>query len=94
MPSTSLIVELDDTVKNGSPEKRVHTLRRVTRLFLDELDRLNEQQMGVFDDVLVPLIQRIETKVSVQLSATLAPIDNAPIELVWHLSRHDEITIA
>ena len=56
MSSSSLIAELEDAVKNGSPEKRVDTLRRVTSLFLDETDRLNEQQIGVFDDVLVHLI--------------------------------------
>ena len=94
MSSSSLIAELEDAVKNGSPEKRVETLRRVTSLFLDESDRLNEQQISVFDDVLVHLIQRIETKALVQLSTSLAPVDNAPIEVVRRLSRHDEITIA
>ena len=47
----------------------------------------------MFDDVLVHLIQRIESKALSELSSTLAPIDNAPIEVV-RLSRHDEITVA
>jgi uncharacterized protein (DUF2336 family) len=93
--STSLFAELEGAVKNGSPEKRVDTLRRVTSLFLKESDRLNEQQIGMFDDdVLGHLIQRIETKALVQLSEISAPVDNAPIEVVRRLSRHDEITIA
>ena len=94
MSSVSLIAELEDAVKNGSAEKRVDTLRRVTSLFLGESDKLNEQQIGVFDDVLVHLIQRIETKALVQLSSMLAPVGNAPIEVVRRLARHDEITIA
>ena len=92
--STSLFAELEGAVKNGSPEKRADTLRRVISLFLKESDRLNEQQIGMFDDVLGHLIQRIETKALVQLSEILAPVDDAPIEVVRRLSRHDEITIA
>ncbi len=92
--SASIIGELEAAVKTGSPEKRVDTLRRVTNLFLEGSDRLNEQQIGVFDDVLVHLVQRIESKALVQLSESLAPVTNAPIEVIRSLSRHDEITIA
>jgi uncharacterized protein (DUF2336 family) len=94
MSSHSILAELEEAVKNGSSEKRVDMLRRVTGLFLGEANRLNEQQISVFDDVLVHLIQRIETKALGELSTSLAPVDNAPVELVRRLSRHDEITIA
>jgi uncharacterized protein (DUF2336 family) len=94
MTSLSLMAELEVAVKNGSPEKRVDTLRRITGLFLDESDRLNEQQVGVFDDVMVHLIGRIESKALAQLSSDLAPVDNAPLEVVRRLSRHDEVMIA
>ena len=80
MSYPSLLAELEVAVKGNSPEKRVETLRRITSLFLDESDRLNEQQISVFDDVLVHLIQRIETKALVQLSKSLATVNNAPIE--------------
>jgi uncharacterized protein (DUF2336 family) len=92
--SASLISELEDAVKGGSSEKRVETLRRVTDLFLDDANRLNEQQIGVFDDVLVHLIQRIETKALVQLSTTLAPVGQAPIQVVGRLARDKDIAIA
>jgi uncharacterized protein (DUF2336 family) len=89
-----LLAELEVAIKAGTPEKRTEVLRRVTSLFLGKSDQLNEQQIGVFDDVLVHLIQRIETKALVQLSKSLAPIDNAPIETIRRLSHHDEIAIA
>ena len=79
MSFPSLIAELEVAVKSGTPEKRVDTLRRVTNLFLEGSDRFNEQQISVFDDVLVHLIQRIESKALVQLSKSLAPVDNAPL---------------
>src|SRR3954469_9173963 len=94
MSPSSLMAELEDALKSGSPEKRLDALRRITGLFLKESDRLNEQQISVFDDVLVHLMHRIETKALAQLSTSLAPIDNAPIEVTRRLSKDDEITVA
>jgi uncharacterized protein (DUF2336 family) len=90
----SLIDELEEAIKSGSSEKRVETLRRVTDLFLNDADRLNEVQVGLFDDVLCHLIKRIETKALVELSGHLAPVDNAPIEVIRRLARNDEIAVA
>jgi uncharacterized protein (DUF2336 family) len=90
----SLIGELEQALQNGSPEKRIATLRRVTNLFLDEGNRLNEQQISVFDDVLLHLVQRIETKALVELSAGLAPVANAPVEVIRRLAKDDEIMVA
>ena len=92
--NTSLIAELEEALENGSPEKRLETLRRVTNLFLEESDRLNDHQIGVFDDVLGHLVQRIESKALVQLSKSLAPVGNAPLEVVRRLARDDEIDVA
>lgn len=91
---SALIVELEEAVQSHSAEKRVDTLRRITDLFLGEADRLNDQQIDVFDDVLGKLIQRIETKALAELSSRLAPIDSAPIEVIRRLARNDEIAVA
>jgi uncharacterized protein (DUF2336 family) len=92
--SASIIGELEAAVQSGSAEKRVETLRRVTDLFLDDADRLNEQQIGVFDDVLVHLIKRIENKALVQLSGSLATVAHAPTQVIGQLARNKEISIA
>jgi uncharacterized protein (DUF2336 family) len=92
--SHSLIIELEEAVHSRSAERRVETLRRVTDLFLGEADRLNDEQISVFDDVLGKLIHRIETKAVAELSSRLAPIHSAPIEVIRQLARHDEITVA
>src|SRR5271169_2196298 len=91
---SALIVELEEAVQSHSAEKRVDTLRRITDLFLGEADRLTDQQIDVFDDVLGKLIQRIETKALAELSSRLAPIDSAPIEVIRRLARNDEISVA
>lgn len=90
----SLISELEDAVRRGSPEKRVETLRHITNLFLSENEQLNEEQIQVFDEVLGHLITRMESKVLIELSERLAPINNAPIKVVNNLARNDEIVIA
>jgi uncharacterized protein (DUF2336 family) len=92
--SESLFVELEDTFKHGSHEKRAECLRRVTDLFLTTGYGLSEEQIAVFDDVICYLIKAIETKALVELSKRLAPIGNAPIEVVRRLARNDEIAVA
>ena len=90
----SLIAELEDAVRRGSQEKRVETLRRVTDLFLVGSAKLNEEQIQVFDEVLGHLITRMESKALIELSERLAPVNNAPINVVNSLARDDEIAIA
>src|SRR5712671_1949084 len=90
----SIIAELEDAVRNGSSEKRVGTLRQVTDLFLHEGDRLSEDQVQVFDDVLCILIARVESRAKAELSQRLAPLDYAPFEVIQHLARDNDIAVA
>jgi uncharacterized protein (DUF2336 family) len=90
----SLISELEDAVRRGSQEKRVDTLRRITDLFLVQNDKLNEEQIQVFDQVLGHLLTRMESNALIELSERLAPINNAPVKVVHTLARDDEIAIA
>jgi len=90
----SLIAELEWAVKDDLLENRIKTLRRVTDLFLNDAERLNDEQIKVFDDVLCLLIRKIEGKALVELSRRLAPIDNSPIEAIRHLARDQDIEVA
>jgi uncharacterized protein (DUF2336 family) len=90
----SLISELEDAVRRGSPTKRVETLRRITDLFLSANEQLNEEQILVFDQVLGHLITRMELTALTELSERLAPIHNAPLNVVHRLARDDEIVVA
>jgi len=92
--SESLFVELESTFKNGSHEKRAECLRRITDLFLSSGYGLNEDQIAIFDDVICYLIKAIETKALVELSKRLAPLTNAPIEVIRRLAHNDEIVVA
>jgi uncharacterized protein (DUF2336 family) len=90
----SLIDELESAIHSGSRDKRLDTLRRITDLFLLNADRFTDEQIGVFDDVLGHLIEASETKALAELSERLAPLKNAPVEVVRQLAREDEIKVA
>lgn len=93
-PALSIIGELEDAVNGGSPAKRVATLRRVTDLFMHDGERLSEEQVKVFDDVLCLLIARVETRARAELSKRLAPVDYAPFEVIEQLASDDAIEVA
>jgi len=94
LETNSIIAELEDAVTSGSSEKRVSTLRQVTDLFLHDGDRLSDDQVKVFDDVLCLLVTRVESRARAELGARLAPVDYAPFEVIQHLARDDEIAVA
>jgi len=93
-PAHSIIAELEDAVRAGSSARRVETLRQVTDLFLNDGERLSDDQVKVFDDVLCLLIARVETRAKAELSRRLAPLDYAPFEVIQHLAWDDEIEVA
>src|SRR6266700_1584208 len=90
----SVIGELEEAMRTGSSEKRANTLRQVTRLFLHDGQRLSDEQIKVFDDVLCVLIAKVETRAKAELSKTLAPVDYAPKEVVRRLAGDNESTVA
>lgn len=94
MQPLSLIDELEGAIKGGTAESRVNTLRRITDLFLHDANRLNDEQISLFDDVLCLLADKIEKTALVELGNRLAPVDMAPIRVIKRLARDDEIAVA
>jgi hypothetical protein len=90
----SIIAELEEAVRSGSSAKRISTLRQVTDLFLHDAQRLSEDQVKVFDDVLCHLVARVETRVKSELSARLASVENAPSGVIERLASDDQIEVA
>ena len=83
----SLIDELEDAIASVSDEKRVSMLRRVTDLFTYGAEQLSDEQIALFDDVIGRLAEDMEAKARTELSRRLAPIDNAPVQVVRTLAR-------
>lgn len=90
----ALMAELEDALQTNAPERRVDMLRRITDLFLSDASRLNEEQVGVFDEILVHLAHRIEERVLSQISLKFAPVRNAPKNMISLLANDDNIAVA
>lgn len=90
----SLIAELECAIRSGSKSERIDTLRRITDLFLSAQDRLTDEQVDVFDEVIGHLVKRMEKRALAELSERLSPIENAPVGVIRTLARDDEIAVA
>ena len=95
MPATaSMMPELEEAIGRASPERRAETLKRITSLFLEGATRFNEDHVRLFDDVFSRLLVEIESKARAELSNRLAPVGNAPSDVVRQLAHDDDILIA
>lgn len=90
----SLIPELEEVVQNGSADRRVDTLQRITTLFLAGANTYNDDHIALFDEVFGLLIDEIETKARAELSSRLAPVSNAPAKVLRTLAHDDDISVA
>jgi uncharacterized protein (DUF2336 family) len=105
MPNVSLSIvdEVEAAITIGSAEKRLDTVKRVTDLFLLSAGSLNSEQIDLFDEVLERLIKTIEIRAIAdisarialaEVSAQLAPVAQAPRNVIRRLARNDEISVA
>ncbi len=90
----SLIAELEEVLRFGAHEKRAQTLGQMTEFFLTGIEFFTDEQVELFDEILLRLIEDIETTVLVELSNNLAPIDRAPPHVIKRLAQHEEIAVA
>jgi uncharacterized protein (DUF2336 family) len=90
----SLITELEDAIGSGSIDRRIDTLRRVCDLFETGASMYSDEQVDLFDDVIGRLAHSIEAKARAELSNRLAPIANAPVNVVKALASDDLIEVA
>jgi uncharacterized protein (DUF2336 family) len=92
--SADLIDELEVVLKDRSAEGRVRTLQRLSELLLSCVERLSPSQIGVFDDILVRLLDCVGTTALAELSSTLADFAAPPERTVRKLVRHQDSTVA
>ncbi len=92
--SRSIIADLENAIQGGSQERRTEMLRSVTNLFLGNAERYGHEQVALFGDVLGLLTKQVESYILAELSAKLAPVDNAPHSVAVNLARHNEISVA
>ena len=89
-----LLGEVDAAIRDGSRLRCSQIVRRVTDLFLVNAEDYSEQQIGLFDAVLVRLAAEIETSARALLAARLSPNARAPLGVIRMLALDDEIDVA
>jgi uncharacterized protein (DUF2336 family) len=94
MRTLPLIDELEAALTSGTNSRRIEMLTRVTDLFVGGAARFSEEQIGVFDDVMVRLVSAIEAKARARLAHRLAPIASAPSSVIHMLAFDDDIEVA
>jgi hypothetical protein len=90
---TTLINELEQSIKKGSSDKRVEILRQVTDLFLVEPMSLRNEHIDVFDTVMARISVAIEQEARAELADRIADVPNAPPNVIRNLA-HDDISVA
>jgi uncharacterized protein (DUF2336 family) len=89
-----LLDELEAALSSGTNTRRIEMLMRITDLFLGGASRYSEEQIGVFDDVMGRLVGMIEAKARAKLAHRLAPVANAPSQVMHMLAFDDDIEVA
>jgi uncharacterized protein (DUF2336 family) len=90
----SLLNELQTAIEAGPKEKRGKTLRALTEVFVDVAERLPDELVEVFGDIISYLIETIEPEALVALAEKLAPVAKAPADVVQRLANDPNIAVA
>jgi uncharacterized protein (DUF2336 family) len=94
MRTLPLLDELEAALADRSIPRRIEMLTRITDLFVNGASSFSEDQIGVFDGVMARLVSTIEAKARAKLAHRLAPIANAPSNVVHMLAFDDDIEVA
>jgi len=84
----------DDASQSETQDRAADTLRHVTDLFLHGAGHYSEQQLALFDDVYLRLVEKIEQAALAELSARLAPLAQAPGGVIRRLAGDAAIDVA
>ena len=90
----SLIDDFGPVLASASDSRRKSILQQVTDLFIESADRYSPDQVEIFDVVLKLLMDKAKPNDLIALSEKLAPIANAPANVIERLAQDNEATIA
>jgi uncharacterized protein (DUF2336 family) len=92
--NTPLMSDLENAVASHSAERRNDTLRKVTDLFVGGAPAYSDEQVALFDGVIGQLAKDADVSARSELSARLAPINNAPVATIERLANDDSVAVA
>jgi uncharacterized protein (DUF2336 family) len=90
----TVITEVERAIANGSSQQRAEMLLQIADLFVGNSPRYTDDEISLFDDIITRLAKEIEVSVRSLLAERLAPIANAPVNIMRILASDDEIKVA
>jgi uncharacterized protein (DUF2336 family) len=90
----ALISELDAMLPKRSDAQRYSMLREICDLFLTHAPTCRADQISLFGEVMMVLVEIARRDALIELSGKLAPVDNAPSKVARRLARDDDMAIA
>lgn len=80
--------------RENDEEGRRELLREVSDLFMEAPDTLSETEVAYFGEIMCQMVGKVEGMVRQHLSETVAPVANAPRDLVVSLASDQQIEVA
>src|SRR5262245_7959909 len=90
----ALITELDALLPERSNEQRYSMLGGISDLVWTLAPACRADQVTVFGEVMMALVEIVRRDALIELSGKLAPVDNAPSKVARRLARDDDMEIA
>jgi uncharacterized protein (DUF2336 family) len=88
----TLLLDLESAFKSRDANERSVVLERITALFL--AGTRDQDQVELFDDIFLQLVEQVEATARARLSERLAHLKLAPSRLIKSLAYDDEISVA
>jgi uncharacterized protein (DUF2336 family) len=94
MRTQPLLDELEAALASGTDARRVEMLTRIADLFINGMPNYSEDQIALFDDLMGRLLNAIDANARTKLAQQLAPIANAPRNVIHTLAFDNDIDVA
>lgn len=94
MPAAEVIAEFKGVLDSVSAPRHTAIFSQVLDLFLLHAEHYSQEQLALFDDVLVYLMSKASRQTLADLSSRLASINNAPRRVVALLGCHPDISVS
>ena len=88
----SLLLDLESAMSSRDVQQRATVLQRVTDLFLSAAK--DAEEIALFDDVFLQLVQQVEASARVKLASRLADVNTAPHRIIQSLAQDHLIDVA
>ncbi len=89
----SLIPGLGQVIASGDPKRKSAAIRQIGQLFVQGAPRFSAAHVALFDDVLTGLLPQSDPAARADLATRLAPLANAPPDLIKRLVNDDSIAV-